>query len=40
MAVAKAPEASGDFHVLADAASNPPDLDFTQLKQTSSVCLS
>ena len=40
MAIAKAPEASGDFCMLAYAARNPPDPNFTQLKQTRGVCLS
>ena len=40
VAVTEAPEAAGDFHVLADAARNPPDPQFTYLKQTRGVCLS
>ena len=38
-AVAKAPEASGDFRMFTDAARDPPDPYFTQLKQTRGVCL-
>ena len=40
MAIAKAPEASGDFCMLAYAARNPPNPNCTQLKQTRGVCLS
>ena len=37
VAVPKAPEAVGDFQVLANAARNPPDPQFTLLKQTRGV---
>ena len=38
MATTKAPEASDDFRMLADAARIPPNPDLIWLKQTRSVC--